>query len=336
MPQRDGGDYAWGRPSIAAMQAAGWTFVSRYLSYDTSKNLTPDEARTLQAGGIDIVSNWENYGDWSHDYSGGYNTGRIHAQEADRQHRACGGPPNRPIYFSTDFDPTPAQLPTIADYYRGAASVIGPARVGAYGGYHTIRYLFDAGVIRWGWQTYAWSYFQDTQTSVSYLHWDPRAQVRQVRNGVLIGGVDCDLDTALVDDIGQWSYDPATTAPQGDTMLILAKTHDDPTVVAGDGITRRKVADGAELARLQDRVRAAGGDAGIVVYDSWEQVYGVVGRVDADNPPTAPAAPPLVASDAALAALAEQIGALLAPAVVPLVTAAVHGGIDGARIVAAS
>src|SRR5262249_47280669 len=34
------------------------------------------------------------------------------------------------------------------------------------------------------------------------------AQLRQVRNGVTILGVDCDIDQSMADDFGQWGYRP--------------------------------------------------------------------------------------------------------------------------------
>src|SRR5438034_2794646 len=196
---RKGCDYAWGRPSIDSLKAAGITFACRYLSYGPAvggKNLELGEAARLRSAGIDVVSNWEWYGDWSHDYSGGYTTGRRHALDADPMHRDRGGPAGRPIYFSTDFNPTTAQLPTVGDYARGNASAISLARTGAYGGYRAIKYLFDNHLITWGWQTYAWSTFSDdpSRPELAYLHWDPRAQLRQTKNGVLIGGGDCDID----------------------------------------------------------------------------------------------------------------------------------------------
>lgn len=189
-------DYAWVRPGVTVLKEAGAVAVCRYFSWlPNGKCLTRSEADTLRAGGIDIVSNWEFFGDWANDYSGGRANGRIHAQEAQRQHLACGGPAGRPIYFSTDFDATGGQLPTVADYYRGVADVIGLDRTGAYGGYRTIKYLFDAGVIRWGWQTYAWSGGQ----------WDSRAQLRQVRNSVKLAGVfDVDINETRQADYGQW------------------------------------------------------------------------------------------------------------------------------------
>lgn len=190
-------DYSWGRPRPEAIRAAGYTFASRYLSYDTTgKNLTAGEAQALSAAGIDVVANWE----WSAtDALGGYSAGVSHAQEAQRQALACGMPASRPIYFSVDFDATPGQQATINSYFDGVAAVIGRGRIGAYGGFYPIQRLFDAGKIAWGWQTYAWSGGQ----------WDSRAQVRQVLNGITVDGADCDLDEAWAFDFGQWRYGSA-------------------------------------------------------------------------------------------------------------------------------
>src|SRR5262249_31784386 len=159
-------DYAWSRPSSPqALRAAGYTFVARYLSWDTSgKNLTASEAQSLFGVGIDVVANWE----WgSNDALQGYDTGVSQAQEAQALATGCGMPPDRPIYFSVDFDASPGQQAAIDSYFDGVASVLGASRVGAYGGYYVIQRLFDHGKIQWGWQTYAWSGGQ----------WDPRAQL---------------------------------------------------------------------------------------------------------------------------------------------------------------
>ncbi|MEU8331549.1 glycoside hydrolase domain-containing protein [Micromonospora sp. NPDC048839] len=189
---RRGVDYSWGRPSISALQAGGYTFACRYLSDSTTgKNLTRSEADALIAGGIDIVSNWEYT---ASEALQGYAKGVENATKAHSQALACGMPAGRPIYLSVDFDASASQQPVINAYFDGAASVLGRARVGAYGGYYVIKRLFDAGKIRWGWQTYAWSSGQ----------WDSRAQLRQVENGVSIGGADCDRNEAWAIDFGQW------------------------------------------------------------------------------------------------------------------------------------
>jgi len=188
-----GVDYAWSRPSSPQdLRAAGYTFVARYLSYDTTgKNLTAAEAQSLFSAGIDVVANWE----WdATDALDGYSTGVNDATEAQALAQACGMPGDRPIYFSVDFDATPQQQSAIDSYFDGVASVIGLSRVGAYGGYYVIQRLFDDGKIKWGWQTYAWSGGQ----------WDSRAQLWQIQNGATVAGASCDIDQAEADDFGQW------------------------------------------------------------------------------------------------------------------------------------
>src|SRR6185312_5360978 len=126
-----------------------------------------------------------------------YSRGVAEAKEAEAQAKAVGAPAGRPIYFSLDFDATPGQQGAIDAYFEGVASVIGLARTGAYGGYYPIKRLFDAGKIKWAWQTYAWSGGQ----------WDSRAQLRQVQNEVESG---LDKDHAVVADFGQWGHSTPT------------------------------------------------------------------------------------------------------------------------------
>jgi hypothetical protein len=193
-----GVDYSDARPSPASLVADGYTFVVRYLSYDTSgKNLSSSEADALIAAGLDIAVVWEQDAD---DALSGYDLGVSDAQAAASQALADGQPSTRPIYFAIDFDATSSQQATIDDYFEGVASVIGLDRTGAYGGYEAINGLFNDGKITWGWQTYAWSSGE----------WDSRAQLRQVQNGE-----DTDVDQAMVADFGQWG--PGTINPGGPT-----------------------------------------------------------------------------------------------------------------------
>jgi len=187
----EGVDYAWSRPDPAGLYAAGYRFASRYLSYDrTGKNLTLAEAEELAAAGLAVVANWE----WrAGDAKLGFAAGAEYAQEAVRQAAACGMPAGRPIYFSVDYDPAGAYGPVEA-YFQGIGSVLPIGQIGAYGGYGTIAHLLSAGLIRWAWQTYAWSGGR----------WHPGAHVQQYHNGVIVAGGDLDLNRAMVDDFGQW------------------------------------------------------------------------------------------------------------------------------------
>lgn len=210
-----GVDYSWDRPSPAALWAAGYRFVVRYLSHvTTGKNLTAAEAQQLHAAGLATVSNWENT---AGDARNGYGQGVADAQAAAQQHVACGGPATRPIYFSVDYDAPDsapgssdpaAKLGPVAAYFRGVASVVGWERTGAYGGYWTINRLFDAGLIRWGWQTVAWSAGR----------WDGRAQLRQIATEVTVAGAACDIDESGVSDFGQWGVG----MEQGDKVVGYA------------------------------------------------------------------------------------------------------------------
>jgi hypothetical protein len=194
-------DYAWGGPpSTAAMSSAGVKFACRYLSHSASKNLTAAEARKLSDAGIWIVVVWETTAQRA---LGGRTAGIADAMDAQVQAQACGMPPGRPIYFAVDWDATSGQQAAINAYLAGAASVLGPSRVGIYGGYGPVKRALDGGHARWAWQTYAWSGGQ----------WDSRAQVQQYSNSHTLGGVDCDYDRAMTSDYGQWRIG-ATPSPQ--------------------------------------------------------------------------------------------------------------------------
>jgi hypothetical protein len=193
-----GCDYSFARPSPSSLVSMGYKFVCRYLSGDPGggKDLTAAEQSGLEAAGIDIVLNWETTGT---DATNGYNAGVSDATSAESEAKSLGQPGNRPIYFSIDFDAQSGDAAAINEYFKGVASVIGLARTGVYGGYYIVNELFNAGLVKWGWQTYAWSNGA----------WDSRAQLRQTLNGV--DNDELDDDTATVADYGQ--YGPG--APTG-------------------------------------------------------------------------------------------------------------------------
>lgn len=184
-------DYIKG-PPIAALKKEGVTFVCRYLSEVNEqtkiKLLTPEEAKTNSQAGISIVSNYEWYASRATE---GHASGVYDAQIAAKQHTDCGGPADRPIYFSVDEDVDGSQC---AGYFQGVASVIDLPRTGAYGSYRVLKYLFDHKLITWGWQTYAWSYGV----------WEPRAHIQQYQNGVMLAGASVDYNRSMRDDFGQW------------------------------------------------------------------------------------------------------------------------------------
>ena len=147
-------DYSLARPDPAAIVAAGYVGVLRYLApeIDAPKIITPVEYENLIGHGLKVVLNWEWYGNRARE---GAAAGTADAQEALRQANELGY--TGCIYFSVDYDAPPADQPAINAYFQACAQVLGLARLGAYGGYWPLSRLFDAGLIRYGWQTFAWS-----------------------------------------------------------------------------------------------------------------------------------------------------------------------------------
>lgn len=189
-------DYAGGRPGGAAIKAAGYDFVVRYLSNGgpglPGKLLTPAEANDLRANGVDIVSNWETTADRA---LAGRAAGIADAEAALAQVLACGGRGDRPIYFSVDFDAAEVQQVAINNYLLGAGTIL-PTFVGVYGGYWVVKRALDAGAASWGWQTVAWS----------GSNIEARRNLFQRAGFVTVDGVQCDVNEAHTADYGQWGY----------------------------------------------------------------------------------------------------------------------------------
>lgn len=187
-------------PSLMAQHGA--QFACRYLCPDgQAKQCTGIEVHDLIITGYDVVFVWESDGT----PGSGYATGVNAAQQASTQ-AAARGYPEAPIYFVFADMASPDQG-LVGDAIKGAASVIGQERVGSYGGYSTIKLLFDAGLIAYGWQTYAWSGGQ----------LDPRAQLYQWKNGPSV-----DFDHAMAENYGQINFGVDVALTQADANLVAS------------------------------------------------------------------------------------------------------------------
>jgi hypothetical protein len=192
-----GVDIAWSRPTTAQIKAVGAHFVARYLSPDSSKNITKAEVQDYKANGLSVVVVWESS---ANRMLGGRAAGAADAKAAEIQRAAVGLPSDQVIYFACDFDAQGTQYHTINEYLRGVASVIGLNRVGIYGGYYVVENVFSApATARYGWQTIAWSGGK----------WSSHANIRQEGGTTLSGGAD--WDTAETADYGQY---PRPQAPK--------------------------------------------------------------------------------------------------------------------------
>jgi hypothetical protein len=180
-------------PAAVAVQQAGYEFLIRYLSAgDPGAVLTAAQTEDLRRHGVSVVAAWEHSPQRMKD---GFDAGVVDAQAAAAQVIACGGRSDRPIYFCARWDSTEQDQGPINAYLRGAASVIGTANVGIFGGYWPVSRALDAGTARWGWQTHDWS----------GSNFDERAQLELTGDTGQLSGIGYALNISRVADYGQWS-----------------------------------------------------------------------------------------------------------------------------------
>lgn len=122
-------DYAWQHPNPAAIKAAGYDFVLRYLSQDPSKDLTAGEAQALHAAGLSVGVIWEQAAQAA---LNGAAQGTADAAQANSQADTVGYPAGCPIFFAVDFDVQPGQMPAVVAYFQ-SAKANSERPIGAYG-----------------------------------------------------------------------------------------------------------------------------------------------------------------------------------------------------------
>jgi hypothetical protein len=220
-----GVDNTSGIGNVAAMKAAGYGAIFRYLSNSPAKNLIMSaapydtELRRYFDGGVAVVLNWESSGHIGDSLTN--HPGNPHAQgveDASRGHAqaALMGHPEAPIYFSIDFDCT--DWAGLTAYFSGVASIIGLPRVGVYGGYWVVDHLISNRLVTYVWQTLAWS----TVNGARYTR-HPRANVIQRIGEVTVAGAACDVNEILTPgDFGQLPrpVSPASTSAPEDAMQL--------------------------------------------------------------------------------------------------------------------
>lgn len=173
--------------------ALGHTFAARYLVPSVySKWLSPDEAKVISDAGLDILSVFETTASRCLSGAGG---GRTDGAIAARCAKAVKQPEGSAIYFAVDFDVTQGvQYDKIAEYLKGCAETIGNYAIGVYGEYSVIEEMFERGVVKHGWQTYAWSGGKRSS----------KANVYQFKNGQSVAGITVDLNNSFGNE-GFWN-----------------------------------------------------------------------------------------------------------------------------------
>lgn len=208
-------DFAFGN-GITATQIsnAGLHFVARYLTGPNGnpKDISAAEIKNYKAASMPVVYVFETTGQEYSKSQGAQDATSAQAQLALLAAEAGDATiAEATVFFAQDIPEASGVDPT--DYQRGVNTVIGYDRGGAYSTYATIKALFDAGVIKYGWQTYGGSGGQ----------WDSRALLRQVLNSIQVGPCTCDSDEAAFwasakvlgpnDDFGQWPRPVASVGP---------------------------------------------------------------------------------------------------------------------------
>lgn len=173
----------------AGVARAGKAFVCRYLSGVGWKDITQEELRNWNSHSVAVVFVWEL---GATDPEQGYSRGVLDAQRAATQLRGLGVSDLHPIYFAVDEDTTFG--PNLTGYFSAIRDTLGISRVGVYGSYAVVKGAFDARLVNYGWQTYAWSAGQ----------WEPRAQLQQYSNNIMLGTLTVDLDRATSIEYGGW------------------------------------------------------------------------------------------------------------------------------------
>lgn len=189
-----GVDYSFARPDIQMLVNRGIKHAGRYLYRTVQSNGLPNKGISrqewddLKGSGIEP---WFFYEEDVTDPIKGFEVGRVQALRAE-EHRDREGLPDLPIHFPVDHDAVADEIPEILKGLEGAATIVGPSRVGVYGEFDVVKAAFDAGVVQYACQTYAWSSGR----------WDSRATTQQWANGQWGGTVDFNRATRF-SDFGQ-------------------------------------------------------------------------------------------------------------------------------------
>jgi hypothetical protein len=144
-----GCDYSMARPGGAAIAAAGYRFVLRYLSYQPEKNISPPELADLHSHGLYVGFVWETTGT---SILGGAGTGAVEGAAARSILEECGVPADVPIFVALDEDDRGVfgWQGSIREYLVAFAHASGHMAI-PYGSNRVIDF-FES-----GWQTEAWS-----------------------------------------------------------------------------------------------------------------------------------------------------------------------------------
>lgn len=193
-------DEDWAKASPGEAKTQGYTFIIGYVSQDdTGKNLSLMDIDLAHEAGLDVGIVYEFN---PRSALGGRDQADNDFYVARFHANALGVPQHVCLYVAVDFDVQEADLPEVRAYVARWTILCRTYgwRSGVYSGYRVCADTDVKAFTDFRWQTYAWS---------GGL-WASGLALKQLHNGVTVGGASVDLDESVVFDWGQWSPDGVT------------------------------------------------------------------------------------------------------------------------------
>jgi hypothetical protein len=223
-------DYSAGRPSGAALKAAGFSGVLRYVGLGSSKKrINAAEYQDLVASGIEVllVAELGTNDAWGSGSDDDYARGKANAQAALQDARAAGVPDSVGIAAAADAHAASRQqINDAVAYTRGFRDVLGLGRTGFYGFSETLNAVHEAGVASWFWRCGS----QPSVADQSWVHFWQRNAAPTIR---VVAGIQCDINEqynpvgATPTDIGMEEEDVIIVPPGTDdhvNLIVKGKT----------------------------------------------------------------------------------------------------------------
>lgn len=209
-------DYSGGRPSGAALKAAGFSGVVRYIGLGgEGKQLIASEYKdlvaTFGAQHVLLVAEAGTGDAWGTETDDDYARGVAYGNLSVADARAQGVPDWVPLACAADAHAQAFQIDDVVRYARGFEAAVGKARCGFYGFSETLTAVHNAGVGSWYWRCGS----EPTAAEKQWVNLWQRNTAPTVRT---VAGVPCDINDV---------YHPIL---QGDDMPI---TDDDANKIAG-------------------------------------------------------------------------------------------------------
>jgi hypothetical protein len=182
-------DYSAGKPSAAVIKQHGYGGVIRYIddiankNYVRTKHTSKAEYDDHIRNGLKVLLVMEVT---TGDADGGYARGQEYARRAKRGADYLGY--NGVIFFCND-TPEVHNATSWANYLKGAASVLGWNRVGAYGFANAMDIANRDTDCKYFWEAGRWS---DARARESWLNFWQDNNVQ-----VTVGGINCDRNLVL-------------------------------------------------------------------------------------------------------------------------------------------